>query len=128
LAYADDIIIIGRTKQEMIDMFTKVKNEASKYGLLINKNKMKNMKCTRKQVRGNKLETDTMSFESVLTLKYLGSVVNQSNTIEEKIKERLIAEDKDFYSSKKNTSKQIIVKEIQIKTVLDINQAHCNVC
>jgi hypothetical protein len=36
LAYADDIIIIGRTKQVMIDTFTKLKNEASDYGLLIN--------------------------------------------------------------------------------------------
>ena len=35
-AYADDIIIIGRTKQVMIDMFTKLKNEAFKFGLLIN--------------------------------------------------------------------------------------------
>ena len=35
-AYADDIVIIGRTKQAMIDILNKLKNEASKYGLLIN--------------------------------------------------------------------------------------------
>jgi hypothetical protein len=44
------------------------------------------MKCTRKQVRENKLEIDTMSFESVQSFKYLGSYVNQKNTIEEEIK------------------------------------------
>jgi hypothetical protein len=70
--YADDIIIIGRTKQAMIDMFTKLKNEAYKYGLLINENKMKYMKCTRKQVTGNKSEIDTISFESVHPSSNLG--------------------------------------------------------
>ena len=81
--YADDIIIIGRTKQVMIDMFTKLKNEASKSGLLINENKMKYMICIREQLRGNKLEIDTMRFESVQSFKYLRLVVNQNNTIEE---------------------------------------------
>jgi hypothetical protein len=40
-------------------MFTKLKHEASKYGLLINESKTKYMKRTRMQVRGNKLEIDT---------------------------------------------------------------------
>jgi hypothetical protein len=64
-AHADDDVIIGRTKQAMINTFTELKNEASKYGLLVNESKPKYIKCTIKQVRGNKLETDTMSFESV---------------------------------------------------------------
>jgi len=33
-AYADDIIITGRTKQVTMDTFTKLKCEASKFGLL----------------------------------------------------------------------------------------------
>jgi hypothetical protein len=49
------------------------------------------MKCAGKQVRGNKQEIDIMSFESVQSFKHLGSTVNQSNTIEEEIKERIIA-------------------------------------
>jgi hypothetical protein len=81
--YADDVIIIGRTKQMMIDTFTNLKNEASKYGLLINESKTKHTKCTRKQVRENKLEIDSMRFESVLSFKYLGSAVNKNRTIEE---------------------------------------------
>ena len=53
-AYAADIVIIGRTKQAMIDTLNKLKNEASKYGLLINENKTKYMKCTRRQYRETK--------------------------------------------------------------------------
>ena len=52
-AYADDIIIIERTKQVTMDTFTKLKNEASKFGLLINENKTKYMMCTRKQHKEN---------------------------------------------------------------------------
>jgi hypothetical protein len=58
-----------------------------------------------------------MSFESVQSFKYLGSTVNQSNTTEEEIKERLIAGNRAFYANQKNASKQIIVKEIQTKTI-----------
>ena len=70
-AFADDIIIIGRTKQVMMGTFTKLKNEASKFGLLINESKTKYMMCTRNQHRENKLEIDNMSFESVQSFKYL---------------------------------------------------------
>jgi hypothetical protein len=98
-AYADDVIIIGRTTQVMIDTLTKLKNEASKYGLLINESKTKYMQCTRKQVRGNKLEIDSMSFESVQSFKYLGSYINQNNAIEEEIKERIIAGNKPSHAN-----------------------------
>ena len=59
------------------------------------------MMCTRKQHKKNKLEIDNMSFESVQSVKYLGSTVNQNNTIEEEIKERLIAGNKAFYANQK---------------------------
>jgi hypothetical protein len=114
-AYADDVIIIGRTKQVMIDMFTELKNEASKCGLLINGGKTKYMKCTRKQVRGNKLEIDTMSFESVQSFNYLGSVVNQNNIIEDEIKERIIAGNKTFYANRKMFQSKLLSRKSKLK-------------
>jgi hypothetical protein len=115
LAYADDIIIIGRTKQVTMDTFTKPKNEASKFCLLINENKMKYMMCTRKQHRENKLEIDNTSFESVQSFKYLGSTVNQNNTIEEEIKERLIAGNKAFYANQKMFHNKLLSKKSKLK-------------
>ena len=38
-AYADDIVIIGRTKQTLIDTFCKLKHEALYVGLIVNNNK-----------------------------------------------------------------------------------------
>ena len=66
------------------------------------------MKCMRKQLRGNKLEIDTMSFESVQSFKYLGSVVNQNNIIEGEIKERLIAGNKAFYANQKMLQSKLL--------------------
>jgi hypothetical protein len=51
------------------------------------------------------LEIDTVSFESVQSFKYLGSTVNQNNTIEEEIKESITAENRVFYANQKNASK-----------------------
>jgi retron-type reverse transcriptase len=48
-AYADDILITARTKQAMTDAFNKLKMESIKHGLVINENKTKYMKCTRRK-------------------------------------------------------------------------------
>jgi len=47
-AYADDILITARTEQTMIDTFKKLKNISLQFGLIVNENEMKYMKCTRK--------------------------------------------------------------------------------
>ena len=113
-AYAD-IVIIGRTKQAMIDMLNKLKNKASKYGLLINENNMKYMKCTRRQYRENKIEIKVMSFESVQSFKYLGSTVNQNNTTEEEIKGRLIAGNKAYYANQKMFQSKLLSRKSKLK-------------
>jgi hypothetical protein len=48
-AYADDILITGRTKQILIDIFCKLKHEALNAGLIVNNSKTKYLHCTRKQ-------------------------------------------------------------------------------
>jgi hypothetical protein len=40
-AYADDVVIIGRTKQSLIDTFCELKNEAQNVGLIVNDSKSK---------------------------------------------------------------------------------------
>jgi len=71
--------------------------------------------CTRKQHKKNKLEIDNMSFESVQSVKYLGSTVNQNNTIEEEIKERLIAGNKAFYANQKTFQNKLLSKKSKLK-------------
>ena len=101
--------------QYTMDTFTKLKNEASKFGLLINENKTKYMMCTRKQHRENKLEIDDIIFESVQSFKYLRATVNQNNTIEKEIKERLIAGNKAFYANQKMFQNKLLSKKSKLK-------------
>jgi len=54
-AYADDILITARTKQTMTDTFEKLKNISLKFGLIVNENKTKYMKYTRKESQLDKI-------------------------------------------------------------------------
>ena len=47
--YADDIVLVTRTERALINTFQKLKQEAIKYGLVINQNKTKYMRHSRVQ-------------------------------------------------------------------------------
>ena len=61
------------------------------------------------------MEIDNMSFESVQSFKYLGSTVNQNNTIEEEIKERLIAGNKAYYANQKMFKNKLLSNKSKLK-------------
>jgi hypothetical protein len=76
-AYADDILITVRTKQAMIDAFSKLKMESIKCGLEINEKKTKHMKCTiRKKSKNEDLQIGNLKIGQVRSFKYLGAIVN----------------------------------------------------
>jgi sorting nexin-29 len=80
-AYADDIVIIGRTKQSLFDTFCKLKHEALNAGLIVNNNKTKYLYYTRKIIQTPCIDTGEEQFEQVNSFKYLGTVMNTENTI-----------------------------------------------
>jgi hypothetical protein len=69
----------------MIDTFTKLKGEASNVGLTINKNKTKYLYCTRQASRNVPI-FEGANIEQVNHFKYLASIVNNNNSIEDEIK------------------------------------------
>jgi hypothetical protein len=52
-AYTDDILLTTRTKQSLLETFQKLKETSAQYGLIVNGQKTKYLRCTRKN---NKLE------------------------------------------------------------------------
>jgi hypothetical protein len=48
--YADNIVITAQTKQTLIDTLKKLKNISSQFGLTVNENKTKDIKCTIKNL------------------------------------------------------------------------------
>jgi hypothetical protein len=84
----------------MIDAFNILKMESTKYGLPINEKK-KYMKCTRrKQSKNENLQIGNLKIGQVRSSKYLGAIVNEDNSIEEEIKERIALGNKACYSHK----------------------------
>jgi len=69
----------------MIDTFEKLKNISLQFGLIVNENKMKHMKCT----RIDRLMVDNIQIDQVRSFSYLGTTVNGNNTLEEEITERI---------------------------------------
>jgi len=55
------------------------------------------------QTYGKDIETETegMKIEEVNNVKYLGTIVNKDNLIEEEIKERIAASNRAFFVNKK---------------------------
>jgi len=90
-AYADDIVVSGRTKQILIDTYRKFKHQVLNAGLIVNNNKTKYIYCPRKTIHPTYINTGEEQFEQVNSLKYLGTMVNTDNSIEEEIKERIAA-------------------------------------
>jgi hypothetical protein len=51
IAYADNILITARTTQAAIDTFQKLKEQSYKYGLVINTQKTKYLKCAKEHIK-----------------------------------------------------------------------------
>jgi hypothetical protein len=98
-AYADDILIIARTQQTLIDTFGKLKDISSQYGLIVNESKTKYMKCTRRENTSGKLRAGDIQTDQVKSFSYLGSTVNGNNMLEEEIREQIAKGNRAFYAS-----------------------------
>jgi hypothetical protein len=114
-AYADDIVIVGRTKQSLVETFCKLKNEAQKVGLIVNNNKTKYLYCIRKTLQPTYIDTGEGQSEQVNSFKYLGAMVNTDNTIEEEIKERTVAGNRAFYVHKKLFTSKLISRNVKLQ-------------
>jgi hypothetical protein len=80
--YADDIIIMARTKKALIEIFTALEREAKQAGLIINGDKTKYMVCTRKQnMNASNWRIAEYNFESVSSFICLGTNLNMKNEI-----------------------------------------------
>jgi len=106
-------MLVTRTKQALINTFQKLKQEAIKYGLVINQNKTKYMRHSRLQtnVKNKEIEIEGMKIEEVNSAKYLGTVMNADNLIEEEIKERIAAGNRSSFANKKVFQSKLITRK-----------------
>ena len=84
----------------MTDNFEKMKNISLQFGLIVNENKTKYMKCTRKESQLNRLTVGNIQIDQVSSFSYLGTIVNENNTLEEEIREGIVKGNKAFYANR----------------------------
>jgi hypothetical protein len=114
-AYADDILLIARTIQSLKDTFQQLKNVSMEVGLIINENKTKYLRCTKKDIRTENLNINNLHIEQVQQYKYLGFIINDSNSIKEEIKERIALGIKAYYANQKFFKSRLITKHSKLK-------------
>jgi hypothetical protein len=67
--------------------------------LIINEQKTKYLRCTRKDYEMDNININSTHLEQVKSFKYLGLIVNGNNSIEEEIKERISLSNKAYYAN-----------------------------
>ena len=114
-AYADDILILARTNQSLIDTFQQLKNNYMEVGLTINVKKTKYLKCTKKDIRAESLNIHSWHIEQVQQYEYLASIINDSNSVEEEIKERIALGIKAYCANQKFFKSRLVTKHSKLK-------------
>jgi len=99
MTYAD-VTICARTMESLTDTFVKLEKRTKDLGLIVNVNKTKYLKVSRKDQK----ETDRnismagSSFERVQNFIYLGAYLSSKNNMHEEIAYRIMAANKAYYS------------------------------
>jgi hypothetical protein len=95
MAYADDIVILTRTKNNLVQALSKLEKAARDKGLRINEGKTKFMEieCGSENKHNERLEVITegskYSFEKVHKFNYLGVTITDNGEEKEEIQERI---------------------------------------
>lgn len=69
-AYADDVAIISRYKEDLKDLFVQLERNAAYFGLKVNESKTKYMECTKQNDGLNKIQIGEYGFEKVNHFTY----------------------------------------------------------
>jgi hypothetical protein len=121
-AYADDILLTTRTKHSLIEAFLKLNEISAQYGLIVNGQKTKYLRCTRNNYKLEELQSNSMYLEQVQSYKYVGSAVNSDNSIEEEIQYRITLGNKAYYANQFLFKTRLVSKKSKLKLYCSIRR------
>jgi hypothetical protein len=81
LAYADNIVLIGRNTGVLIEAIINLSKAAEETGLIISLQKTKYMEVIKRLSNSRLLKVNDQKFEIVKEVSYLGSIVTKENNI-----------------------------------------------
>jgi len=80
LTYADDIVILGDTKDDIVEVTEKLIESNHRMNLVINENKTKYLVMSRHMENTAALKVGPYAFEQVEEFKYLGvNIISKNN-------------------------------------------------
>ena len=101
LAYADDIVLIGKNDIEIRQLLVWIEDIARKLGLYINQRKTKYMiaewKNSSKHDKTGQLTIKSYTFETAENFKYLGVILNEDNNHQIDLQERIKNANKTYF-------------------------------
>ena len=73
------------------------------------------MKCTRKKSQLDKITAGNIQIYQVRSFRYLGTIVNGNNTLEEEIRERIVKGNKAFYANRALFESKLLSRKSKLK-------------
>jgi len=73
------------------------------------------MKCTRKKSQLDKITAGNIQIYQVRSFRYLGTIVNGNNTLEEEIRERIVKGNKAFYANRALFKSKLVSRKSKLK-------------
>ena len=104
LAYADNVALMSRSKNALKDTLHNVEKEARRRGLQVNENKTKYMQVASVMHNDEHMCCEQHKFEHIKEISYLGSQMNQTNSISSEIQARFLSGNRCCYAYGKLTN------------------------
>lgn len=114
IGYADDVVILAKRRDIMVEMLQEIITEGKKMGLEINKQKTKFMRIGNGKVNNN-IRIGEHTFEEVEKFKYLGITIANDGSREAEIKEKIIKANKSLHANKKLLKSKDLSRNTKLK-------------
>jgi hypothetical protein len=93
----------------------KLQEISAQYGLIVNGQKTKYLRCMRKNYDLEEMQINSMYLQQVQSYKYLGSVVNSDNSIEEEMQHRITLGNKAYYANQFLFKSRLVCNKSKLK-------------
>lgn len=113
LAYADDIVVMGNIRVEVITKTDDLIKAAKPMDLKVNQDKAKYMVASRKNGNIADLPSDH-TCQVVNDFNYLGTIINKSNNMHNEIKLRISAANKGYFALVKLSKSKFLSRSWKI--------------
>jgi len=115
LAYADDIVILGDYKDDIVEVTEKLIESSHRMNLVINDNKTKYLVMSRHMVNTAAIKVGPYTYEQVDEFKYLGVNINSKNNMHNEIQLRIRNANKAYFAMSRMFSSRLLSKATKEK-------------